>query len=661
MLDNTPTETEWKKLYQKAAEFGKLKPWEWMGDEELFAVKNPETGETAYCCVMGRMGEFLGLAAYLGSDGLDTFFQIQSGQISPDDPDSLYLQRALMVSYEDRDEIEDEDHDIIRKLGLRFRGKNGWPLFRSLRPHYYPWFLENDEAQFLTRVLEQAMDVCQRLKNEPELLTPPSFGQIFIKIPEKTVEGLEWEDGWIDPDGDEEIDSFIPGDDYSSISVEIDSSIPGESDSFPGETDSPVPGGGADPLGASLSDRNELLELEKEGVWEFDFYFYPEVVQNEPNERPYFPCTITWADHQAQEMIAVGLAEPNQWKSLFRETFYNSVEKTQHLPCIIQYEDEELLPLLESITSPLDIRLEEVYELEFMGEARENILEFADEDNPLMELMDRLMEDNSLVKLLELVMEDENLIALIHSGKLDDFLNNEKVQNLIQDNSDDSNGIPSETPLTLRNREFQRILPHEEDKTYQTSFQTDSESFEVERSIYQFRIDLDGIRPPIWRRILIPGTFTLRDLHQAIQDVMGWGDYHLHQFMVADHFSGNPISLENHDEETEKIEDWFAMESPYGIYIYDFGDNWEHILKLEVITRRDEKATYPQCIKGKRACPPEDCGGVGGYLEMLEILEGPEDEEYKETVELLGDDFNPEKFNREDVVFKVPAYKLGKG
>ncbi len=631
MAYNSPTGIEWKKLYQKAVEFRNLKPWEWMGDEELFAVRNPETGETAYCCVMGQMGEFLGMAAYRGADGLETFFQIQSGQISPDDPDILYLQRALLVSYEDRDEIADEDYDVMRGLGLRFRGKNRWPMFRSLRPHYYPWLLEKDEAQFLTLILEQALDVCKRLKNEPELLMPPSFGEIFIRIPEKTVEGLEWEDGWIDPD-----DAV-----GSSITVESDSFIPGKSDS-------PIPG--EEPSNASLPDMKELLELKKDGVWEVDFYYYPEAMQEEEDERPYFPATITWAGLQTREMMEVGLYNPSQWKSSFPETFQKSVLKANHLPEIIHYEDEELLPLLEPIASQLDIKLEEVFQLEVLGEVRENVLESA-EENPLSELLDGLMEDESLVKLLEMAMEDENLAALIQNGKIDEFFSDEKVQNLIQDDGEDSGGIP----VIFLDQRLENRFQSREDKTSQTYFPTDSGESELlkpENSVYQFIIELEGIQPPIWRRILIPGNSTMRDLHQAIQDVMGWQDYHMHQFRVPDPFSGNPLEMKNHDEKKEIIGDYFTMETPYGEYIYDFGDYWEHTILLEMVTSLDEGATYPRCIEGERAAPPEDCGGVGGYLEMLEVLEDPEDEEYEETVEWLGDDFNPEKFNQEDVVFR---------
>ncbi|MBU4535484.1 MAG: hypothetical protein KKF16_06640 [Euryarchaeota archaeon] len=366
MTDNTPSRKEWKDLYQKAAEFRKFKPWEWMWDDEMFAVRNPETGEVAYCTVMGRMGEFFGMAAYLGREGLETFLQIQSDEILPYGEESLYLQRLLLVSFEDREDIEDEDYQIIRKLGLRFRGKNGWPQFRSLRPHYMPWYLEKDEAQFLTLVLEQTALICKALKKDPENITHPD-GKIFIRIPEKTAEGLEWKDGWIDPEDDEEIGSFIPGEEV-------------------------------DPLIASLPDMKELLKLKKEGVWEVDFYYYPEPVQEEPDERPYFPATITWADHESGEMIEVELAEPSQWKSFFMETFHNAVEKTQHLPGIIQYEDEELLPLLESLTSSLNIKLEEVFELEVLGEAWEGFREFAADDNSVLGVMGRLMGDDSIIK-----------------------------------------------------------------------------------------------------------------------------------------------------------------------------------------------------------------------------------------------------------------------
>lgn len=186
--------------------------------------------------------------------------------------------------------------------------------------------------------------------------------------------------------------------------------------------------------------------------------------------------------------------------------------------------------------------------------------------------------------------------------------------------------------------------------------------------VYQFKIALKGLRPPIWRRIQVPETYSFWDLHVAIQDAMGWEDYHLHQFIVIDPSTDMKVEIgvpaEDFDvafdtellpEWKQKIAEWFSMENSVAEYIYDFGDNWEHKVKLEKILPKEADATYPRCIGGKRACPPEDCGGVWGYEEMLDIVVDKTHEEYEETVEWLGDDFDPDHFDVDEVTFADPA------
>jgi len=185
--------------------------------------------------------------------------------------------------------------------------------------------------------------------------------------------------------------------------------------------------------------------------------------------------------------------------------------------------------------------------------------------------------------------------------------------------------------------------------------------------VYQFKIALTGLRPPIWRRIQVPETYSFWDLHVAIQDAMGWEDYHLHQFTVIDPSIDMKVEIgapaEDFDvvfdmeilpEWKQKIAEWFSMENSVAEYTYDFGDGWEHTLKLEKILPKEADATYPRCIGGKRACPPEDCGGVWGYEEKLDILKDKTHEEYEETVEWLGDDFDPEHFDVNEVTFSDP-------
>ncbi|MCM3737275.1 plasmid pRiA4b ORF-3 family protein [Bacillus cytotoxicus] len=175
----------------------------------------------------------------------------------------------------------------------------------------------------------------------------------------------------------------------------------------------------------------------------------------------------------------------------------------------------------------------------------------------------------------------------------------------------------------------------------------------VQPAIYQFKITLKGIRPPIWRRFLIDNQVTFEDLHIIIQIVMGWENYHLYNFdtkdarveIVDDSFEIFPSSKEVYDAEETQIGELLTEEKQKCLYTYDFGDDWEHELVLEKVLSIDEEIMVPTCLKGKRACPPEDCGGIYGYSEIQASLkgEGELDEEMKDW---LGE-FDPEEFDLE--------------
>ncbi len=185
------------------------------------------------------------------------------------------------------------------------------------------------------------------------------------------------------------------------------------------------------------------------------------------------------------------------------------------------------------------------------------------------------------------------------------------------------------------------------------------------RKVYQFKITLQGIEPPIWRRIQVPETYTFWDLHVAIQDAMGWLDCHLHHFEIFDLSIGITELIGIPDDSAwgiivlpgweQKIADYFSIRNNTAEYIYDYGDRWIHTIKLEKILPRAKGVKYPICIGGKRACPPEDCGGIWGYEELLEIIMNPNHKEYEEMLEWLGGDFDPEYFDMKKVRFDDPA------
>jgi len=170
--------------------------------------------------------------------------------------------------------------------------------------------------------------------------------------------------------------------------------------------------------------------------------------------------------------------------------------------------------------------------------------------------------------------------------------------------------------------------------------------------IYQLKITLKESRPPIWRRFQVRSDVTLAKLHRIIQEVMGWFDGHLHQFIVGRIYYGvpDPDDLsETRDERKVRLDQILSVPGRKIVYEYDFGDGWEHEIVLEKILSPDPKTRYPRCLDGARACPPEDCGGIYGYADFLEAIRNPEHEEHEEMLEWIGGEFDPEEFDLEAV------------
>ena len=227
-----------------------------------------------------------------------------------------------------------------------------------------------------------------------------------------------------------------------------------------------------------------------------------------------------------------------------------------------------------------------------------------------------------------------------------------------------------------------------------------------QNTIHRLRIELRHIRPKIWRRIEVPSEYTFWDLHSAIQDAMGWYDSHLHEFRVgprreitigtsdedpnevqqassgggrrpllssddarafheleaifADRFMSALRELQANrrllDRETP-IADHLAKKGDTAVYAYDFGDDWLHDVRVVAIAPRAAGAAYPVCVDGRRACPPEDCGGPWNYADFLAALADPKHEEHENST-WVGAGFDPEQFDKAAVHFRDPQERL---
>lgn len=165
---------------------------------------------------------------------------------------------------------------------------------------------------------------------------------------------------------------------------------------------------------------------------------------------------------------------------------------------------------------------------------------------------------------------------------------------------------------------------------------------------YRLKLTFAGIKPPIWRRLVLPGHTTLRGLHEIIQFVGDWGDDHLHVFVASGLEYGEPDpngNLRFKNDARVKLTDLPLEVGGTFTYVYDFGDDWNIKIKVEQILPAELAPEHASCLAGARAFPPEDCGGVFGYLDLLDAFADPEHPGHQDALDWLGEDYDPEAFH----------------
>ncbi len=335
-----PTRDEWRRLYQAAQALKALAPWAWLEEDDLFGVQDPESGQLGFVSVMGMLGEHYAASLYLGAEGLYGFWRLQMhGPFMT--PETLFEIPQLQASFEDRDQLDEHDRRVIKDLGLRFRGRQAWPLFRSYRPGFLPWRLEAHEARFLTHALEQLANVAVRAKNDPELLTPEDDEVYLVRVPRREGDTLVWEDEA----------RRVPPPEGTTITSAIDKS--------------------------SL----ELLKGLPPGrhTLEIDLFMFPAPIAPK-GERPYFPYMLMIVEAQSGMIVANELLEPlpslqAMWEGVLG-AFLTQLAKLELRPATVRARSPLLLDLLEYPAYEVGFALEASDELPGIDEAREALKGF---------------------------------------------------------------------------------------------------------------------------------------------------------------------------------------------------------------------------------------------------------------------------------------------
>jgi hypothetical protein len=171
-------------------------------------------------------------------------------------------------------------------------------------------------------------------------------------------------------------------------------------------------------------------------------------------------------------------------------------------------------------------------------------------------------------------------------------------------------------------------------------------------SVHQLKVTLLGTKPPVWRRIQVASSINLRRLHDVIQEAMGWTQSHLYRFEVDGVEFGEPDPEFGMPIRSAKGTSLRTIAPTVGArfdYEYDFGDSWEHRIVVEKVLPPEQGVAYPRCTAGRRACPPEDCGGVWGYAEFLKAIRDPRHPEHTAMLAWVGGAFDPEAFDVQEV------------
>ncbi len=262
----------WKKLYALAMEIKSLKPWGWMDENEIFGVHDPYSKITGYISVMGGAGEHFAITAYRGPNAMIDMNNLMEGPMPP--PPEHFLEiPQLMLSFENREHLEQGDRDLIKALGLGFRGKNQWPLFRSYKPGFVPWVLDANEQKSMITYLREAIGVLKRVKKDRETLYlgNDALEEKFLVRAPIDDKGVSWKDNF------EEIQMEAP--------PKLESAF-------------------GDKMFVEYGKRPSGIL-----IYEMDFYMMPSPVK-EKGSPPYYPYLLLLVEKSSEMVIGFELLTP---------------------------------------------------------------------------------------------------------------------------------------------------------------------------------------------------------------------------------------------------------------------------------------------------------------------------------------------------------------
>lgn len=327
-----PTTAVWHDLHAAFADYCHVEPWRFFGDSDLIACDGELRGEEGYGIVTGAAGTAYGLALYLGDEGLAAYHRTMSDELDPESPEAVHVLNAIWALRVDREQLRSADLAVIRTLGIRFRGRGRWPLFRRLMPGYAPWHLDAEEARFLTRALRTVTG----LTPDPPGRREPAAAADPARLPARRREPA----GRLGP--------------------------------------APHPQESALPESTDELRLRRLVRSRRRGtsVWEVDSFFLGAPVQERSGSRPYYPTVVLAVDGRSGAILGAEILGERPSTAERRDRLVDLLEGADRLPAEIVVDSSASARLVEPVAAGLGIRLS-VGDAPALAEAREALREEA--------------------------------------------------------------------------------------------------------------------------------------------------------------------------------------------------------------------------------------------------------------------------------------------
>ena len=377
-----PTREEWEKLLLLSKEFHKNKPWLSL-ETNYFTIENPENGEFALCQLMGSNNQEFGILLFKNSDyfgALEQYFDmIEQAQ----NPGFMYCYDGLILSYENREDLSKKDLDLIKNSEVKFRGKNAWPVFRSLANGMYPWDISSEEARFLYNVLEQTMILQQEYEKDKKIIGKDNNLVRYFDKNEKV-----WKNKYFD------LSQPRPEEERNKIELN------------------------------DIAVQKIKKDAKKIGEWAIDVFFIPEATQSEDGERPFFPYVMFIVDVKSGMILGQTLTKVQKGEEDFNDYLLELFEQTQKYPKVISFIDYEVEDLFGDLADALDISLKHKKSIPLLEDARNEF--FKVQDKPSADLVFEVLQQvtgitdpEELMQYLESVPQEEIMKMIMGAGDLD--------------------------------------------------------------------------------------------------------------------------------------------------------------------------------------------------------------------------------------------------